>query len=100
MLRYFSDHNFHADIVRGLRKRRVDCLTAHEDGRRRVGDLGILSRASELRRILITHDDDFLTIAATARSTGTQFTGIIYAHPWRVRVGECIDDLDRTLALA
>lgn len=50
MLRYYIDHNFHADIVRGLRRRNIDCLTAAEDGYRRAKDPALLSRASELAR--------------------------------------------------
>jgi predicted nuclease of predicted toxin-antitoxin system len=54
------DVNVSYPIAEGLRERRVDVLTAQEDGTREMEDAELLDRASALGRVLVTHDDDFL----------------------------------------
>ena len=78
-------------ITEGLRLRGVDVLTAQEDNRRRASDSELLDRATELGRIL--QDSDLLREATRRQRAGEFFTGIIFAHPLKVTIGECIEDL-------
>ena len=60
---FYMDENVHRGITNGLRIRDVDVLTVQEDGRTGFRDPVILDRATELKRVLFTQDDDFLAEA-------------------------------------
>ncbi len=64
-----------------------------------MSDASLLDRATELRRVLFTRDDDLLIEAAHRQQVGQTFYGIIYAHQLRVTIGECVCNLEM-LALA
>jgi hypothetical protein len=78
----------------GLRLRRVDVLTAQEDGTRRFSDPDLLDRATALNRVLFTRDEDLLREAARRQQQGEFFAGVIYAHQETVTIGQCIADLE------
>ncbi len=90
----YMDHHVPRAITVGLRLRGVDVLTAYEDGTSQLDDPALLDRASELRRVLFTRDDDLLVEATKRQKEGTPFYGIIYAHQLRVSIGACIEDLE------
>ncbi|MGH7213242.1 MAG: DUF5615 family PIN-like protein [Tepidisphaeraceae bacterium] len=50
------DHHIPAPVTRGLRRRGVDVLTAAEDGSQRLADADLLTRATELGRVLVSMD--------------------------------------------
>lgn len=81
-------------ITDGLRLRRVDVLTAHADGSRRLDDAALLDRASTHGRALFTRDADLLTEAVRRQRVGLAFAGVIYAHQLHVTLGQCIADLE------
>jgi len=81
-------------VTDGLRLRGVDVLTAQEDGAGEFDDPRLLSRATELRRILFTQDDDLLREARKRQQSGEDFAGLIYGHQLNVSVGQCVDDLE------
>lgn len=56
----YTDVQIPRSIVTGLRLGGVDVLTAQQDGMAEAEDSEILDRATELGRIVFTHDDDFL----------------------------------------
>ncbi|MGF1460261.1 MAG: DUF5615 family PIN-like protein [Leptolyngbyaceae cyanobacterium] len=62
-LTLYMDENVHGAITNGLRQRRVNVLTVQEDHRSGIADPVVLDRATELRRILFTQDDDLPTEA-------------------------------------
>lgn len=94
MLKFLMDVHVRSAITDQLRLRRVDVLTAQEDGSRELSDSRLLDRASELGRILFTQDADLLIEAASRQQTGEGFLGVIYAAQTRVTIGKCIDDLE------
>ena len=47
-------------ITAGLRLRGVDILTAQQDHSQELDDAALLDRATALKRILFTQDDDLL----------------------------------------
>jgi len=63
-------------ITRGLRCRAVAVLTAQEDGTARWDDGDLLSRASELNRVLFSQDEDLLAEAALRQREGRHFAGV------------------------
>jgi hypothetical protein len=88
------DVHIPAAITEGLRLRGVDVLTAQEDGGRRLPDDKLLDRATALRRVLFTQDDDLLHTVAEHQRHGVAFAGVIYGHQLNVTIGQCIRDLE------
>ena len=89
----YMDHNVHGTIVRQLRRRGVDVVTAEEDGNRGMEDEPLLDRATELRRLFFTNDKDFLSEGTRRQREGILFYGVVYADQWEY-VGRCIEDLE------
>src|SRR5258708_12585656 len=58
MVRFLADASLHHAIVRGCRRREpgMDFLSANEAKLEGVPDPGVLARAIEQNRILVTHD--------------------------------------------
>jgi len=90
----YMDHHVPRAITVGLRLRGVDVITAYEDGAADRADPDLLDRASELRRVLFTQDDDLLIEVHARQQEGRHFAGVIYAHQLRVSIGKCIHDLE------
>ncbi len=88
------DENVNRAITVGLRQRDVDVVTTQEDGRTGAPDDEILSRATELGRVLFSQDDDLLREATHRQTEGTPFSGVIYAHQLKITIGECVRDLE------
>lgn len=80
-------------ITSGLRRLGVDVLTAQEDGSATFTDGVLLDRATALGRALFTFDDDLLQGATARQSAGVEFAGVIFAHPLKVSIGECVNGL-------
>jgi predicted nuclease of predicted toxin-antitoxin system len=59
-VKLYMDHHVPRAITAGLRLRKVDVLTAFEDGANRIADSDLLKRAGELNRVLFTQDQDLL----------------------------------------
>jgi len=93
-LKLYMDHHVPRAITLGLRLRQVDVLTAYEDQAHEVADPDLLDRATSLRRVLFTQDDDLLAEAAHRQRAGIAFGGVIYAHQEAVSIGQCVQDLE------
>ena len=94
MIRFYMDERVPGPITRGLRRRRVDVLTAQEDGAEGWDDPLLLDRATELGRILFTQDEDLLRAAAKRQQRGQAFVGVIYAHQESASIRQCVEDLE------
>ena len=92
-LSYYMDHNVFRAITDGLRLRGIDVLTAMEDGTAESSDPAVLTRATELGRVLFTHDDDLVRDAVARQHSEDRFHGVIYIHQLRTQIGACIEDL-------
>jgi len=90
----YMDHHVPRVITQGLRVRKVDVLTAYEDSADQFSDPALLDRATSLQRVLFTYDDDLLVEAARRQTNHIPFSGIIYAHPLKVPIGKCIEQLE------
>jgi Domain of unknown function (DUF5615) len=94
MIALYMDENVEDQIVRGLRLRSIDVLTAKEDGYDETPDELVFNRANALSRVVFSRDQDFLREAKKRQENGEAFAGIIYAHKRQVTVGRCIEDLE------
>lgn len=90
---FYMDQHVPRAITIALRLRGIDVMTAYEDGTSELDDAVLLDRASELKRVLFTQDDDLLVEATQRQREGKPFYGVIYAHQLRVSIGACIEDL-------
>lgn len=91
---FYMDEHVPNPIALGLRIRGVNVLTAQEDGRQRERDAALLDRATELNRPMCSFDADMLREAAERLRHAVPFAGLIFAHPARISVGQCIRDLE------
>jgi hypothetical protein len=92
-LSFYLDHHVPVAIAVGLRQRRIDVLTAQEDGRADWDDDRLLERAFELGRVVFTQDRDFLALAADWQRQHRDFSGMVYGHQLRVTIGGAVHDL-------
>jgi hypothetical protein len=90
----YMDVHVPAAITRGLLLRGVDVLTAQVDGTTALEDTALLDRATALRRVLFSQDDDLLAEATLRQRSGQAFAGVIYGHQLRVTIGKCVTDLE------
>ena len=90
----YMDVHVRRAVTVGLRLRGVDVLTAQEDDASRFPDPQLLDRATELGRVLFTHDDDLIKEAHTRLENGQHFSGVIYSDQIRVPIGRCVLDLE------
>jgi hypothetical protein len=89
----FDVHVDHA-IVGQLRLREVRVLTAQECGVDRLSDEGLLEYARTLGGPIFTHDVRFHAMAVDWQRHMRPFSGLIFAHPMQVTVGQCVRDLE------
>ncbi len=90
----YMDHHVPKAITVALRSRGVDVVTAYEDGREETEDLDLIIRASELQRVVFSHDHHFFEKSATLQKEGVHFMGVVYAHPLQVSIGMCVTELE------
>jgi len=89
----YTDVHIPRAITSGLRRLGVDVLTAQEDDAATLSDSELLDRATILRRVLFTFDDDLLEEAHARQGAGVEFAGVVYAHPLKISIGECVNNL-------
>ncbi len=92
-VRFYMDVHVPRAVTVALRARKVDVLTAQEDGSARLSDPDLLDQATLLGRVLVSQDDDLLREAARRQTLGLVFQGVLYAHQLRSTIGQLVDDL-------
>lgn len=90
----YMDVHVPLSLVRGLRRRGVDVLTAQEDGANRFSDPDLLRRARELRRILFSQDEDLIVEAVRCQRSGEPFATVVFARQLDVSIGRCVSELE------
>ncbi len=90
-MKIYADENIERSIVDGLRRRKIEIVSARELGYLNKSDEFHLKKASELNAVILTHDTDFLRMAS---NPNIKHNGIIFAHPKNVSIGQCIRDVE------
>lgn len=85
-LRFHLDENMNPVLAVGLRQRGVDVTTSAEMGLLSATDEEQLAFASRQSRVLVTHDRDFLRLAAHEAT----HAGIAYCDQHKYTVGDLI----------
>ena len=93
-LALYMDEHVPKAITLALRIRGVDVLTAQEDDRRATEDAVLLDRATQLGRVIFSFDADMLRHTTARLEKGIEFAGLVFAHPTRISVGQCIGDIE------
>ena len=90
---FYMDEHVPKPITVGLRIRGVDVITVQDDKRWGTDDAVLIDRAGHLGRVMFSFDADMLREANRRQQVGESFSGVIFAHPTQISVGECIRDL-------
>ena len=94
MIAFYFDENANGAIVEGLRGRGIDILTVLEDGHEGASDPVVMDRATALKRVLFSYDEDMLIIAKQRQQAGVPFSGLIRARQQRTPVGVIVEELE------
>lgn len=93
-LRLYADEGVDLRIANGLQRRGIDVTTALHDELLGAPRPLQLEHATELKRVVVTGDSDFLELADAARSARQRFPGLVFILP-RTPIGTAI----RSIAL-
>ncbi|MGH9380412.1 MAG: DUF5615 family PIN-like protein [Thermoanaerobaculia bacterium] len=88
-IRFHLDEPVDLAVARALRRHGIDVTTTPESGLRTASDKHQLEFASREGRVLVTHDADFLRLAAK----GNRHHGIAYCHKASRSVGQMVRSL-------
>ena len=88
-IRFHLDENVKSAVARELRRRLIDVTTTIEAGLLARSDESQLAFIYEQKRVIMTHDDDFLTIA----SLSSEHPGIAYCKQGTCSIGQIIEAL-------
>lgn len=90
-IRFHLDESVDPDIAAALRTHEIDVTTTLEAGLRSASDVAQMEYARATRRVIVTHDTNFLRFA----SNSSDHSGIAFCNPTTRSLGEMI----RTLVL-
>lgn len=85
-IRFHLDENVNPVIALALRRYGIDVTTAVEANLRTSSDEAHLAYARQENRVIVTHDDDFLRLAAATAN----HSGIAYCHKEARTIGQII----------
>lgn len=91
---FYMDVHIPQAITVQLRRRGVDVLTAFEDDTQELPDSELLTRVTELNRVLFTQDIRFRVLAQTWQQEGKIFSGLIFCHQLGGTIGQFVKDLE------
>lgn len=93
---YFDEDAMARGLVRGLKARSIDVITAVDAGMRGQDDEPQLECATRLGRVLFTFNvADFCRLHADYQRAGRRHTGIVVARRQRYTLGEQVHGLAR-----
>jgi len=87
-IRYYLDEHIAGAVAEGLRRRGIEVLTLTEAEMLGASDEEHFAFAREEGRTIVTHDDDFLRLAAQTND----HAGVVYM-PQRRSIGETVQGL-------
>jgi hypothetical protein len=93
-VKIYMDVHIPKPITNGLLVRNVDVLTAQEDNTTELPDNELLDRANQLKRVMFSFDKDMLAIANQYCLENKSFSGLLYAHPLQISIGECVRNIE------
>lgn len=92
-IRIYTDESVDVAIAQGLKRRGVEAFSARDLDKLGLTDEEQLIFAKEHNTTILTHDTDFLRIAARWIDEGRKHYGVIYCHQTAYGIGDCIRNL-------
>jgi hypothetical protein len=75
-----------------LHRRGVDVLRAQDNGAAELTDEELLQRATDLGRVIFTHDTRFKALVEEWQGQGRTFAGLLFGNQLGVTVGTYVKD--------
>lgn len=85
-VRFYLDEHIASLVMRGLRQRGIDVLTADEAGRSGLPDPEQFEFATKEERVIVTFDADYLQLAACA----AEHFGVAHCHATKYSPGQLL----------
>ena len=85
---FYTNESVNVAISDGLKRRGIKILSARDAGNLGLSDEEQLNYAAKNNFVIVTHDDDFLTMAIKY-----DHKGIVYVHQQKYSVGDLIRKL-------
>lgn len=82
-IKFYFDESVNVAVAAGLRRRGVTTITARDSGNLGLTDAEQLRYAVKNVLVIVTHDDDFLNLAAKKTHTG-----VVYVHQQKYSIGD------------
>lgn len=79
-MKLYADTHIPKQVAIQLRQNGIDVVRCEELGMAEASDEQHWQYAQTYERTILTHDDDFLTLASESWSAGKKFFGIIYGN--------------------
>ena len=89
-LRFYLDENVPVEIARQLSSRGIDAVTVRDLNLLGDSDENHLQRATDMGRVLCTHDSDYIQMA----SDGIEHAGIVFGQQEVHYIGEWVKHLE------
>lgn len=90
-MKIYADENIEHSIIEGLRRRRIEVISARELGYLGKADEFHVKKALEMEAVILTHDSDFLRMANNKK---IKHKGIIFSHSKNLSIGRCIREVE------
>lgn len=94
MKEIYCDESVWMPVAKGLRQRGWKVKTAHEEGTLGDTDREQLELAKKKKDILLTFDDDFLSLV---EKEDLEHSGIIYVSQSNKKIGDVVKKVDKCL---
>lgn len=88
---FLADENIHPGVTAFLRDQGLDLVTVGELGLRGAEDIAIVRTALAAKRVVLTHDSDFGSLAIAA---GEPIHGIVSLRPGHIQAAFTIQTLE------
>lgn len=89
-IRLYLDENITPKVAIQLRRRGVDIVSVHDLNLTGDTDANHLKRATDMQRVLVTADTDFLIMAAE----GIEHAGIVFGVQENLSIGDWVNRLE------
>lgn len=86
-MKIYADENIERSIIEGLRRRKIEVVSARELGYLGKPDEFHIRESLEMKDVILTHDIDFLKMTSNLEIS---HGGIIFSHPKNISIGQCI----------
>ena len=84
-LAFYTDESVNVAVAEGLKRRGVQVISARDADNLGLSDKEQLEYATKKNLVIVTHDDDFLSMAMEF-----EHKGIVYVHQQKYSVGDLI----------